>query len=126
MKIPLIPDKFFKDYPSGKDFALWLANIYTGEVPPITIRQRKPTYDEVIKAFNEAGIIVSYSSGTGGRYTFIPRNKNCIYSVLSMNQKPATFEIRETRDSRESAPSTAQAPVCHAFRDHQQPGYFLP
>jgi hypothetical protein len=74
-KIPLIPDKFFKDYPSGKDFALWLANIYTGEVPNITIRQKKPTYDDVIKTFNEAGIIVSYSSGTGGRYTFIPRNK---------------------------------------------------
>jgi len=74
-KIPIIPDKFFKDYPQGKDFAKWLANIYTGEVPTITIRQKKPTYDDVIKAFYEAGIIVSYSSGTGGRYTFIPRNK---------------------------------------------------
>ena len=74
-KIPLITDKFFKDYPSGKNFALWLANIYTGEAPNITIRQKKPTYDDVIKAFYEAGIIVSYSSGTGGRYTFIPRNK---------------------------------------------------
>ena len=75
LKIPLIPDKFFKDYPSGKDFALWLANIYTGEVPNITIRQKNPSYDDVIKAFYEAGVIVSYSSGTGGRYTFIPRNK---------------------------------------------------
>ena len=75
LKIPLIPDKFFKDYPSGKDFALWLANIYTGEVPNITIRQKNPTFDDIIKAFYEAGIIVSYSSGTGGRYTFIPRNK---------------------------------------------------
>jgi phenylacetate-coenzyme A ligase PaaK-like adenylate-forming protein len=74
-KIPLIPDKFFKDYPVGKDFALWLANIYTGELPNITVRQNKPTYDDVIKAFYEAGVIVSYSSGTGGRYTFIPRNK---------------------------------------------------
>ncbi len=74
-KIPLIPDKFFKDYPSGKDFATWLANIYTGELPNITIKQKKPTFDDVIKAFYEAGVIVSYSSGTGGRYTFIPRNK---------------------------------------------------
>jgi hypothetical protein len=73
-KIPLISDKFFKDYPPGKDFAFWLANIYTGELPQITIRQKKPTYDDVIKAYNEAGVIVSYSSGTGGRYTFIPRN----------------------------------------------------
>jgi len=75
MKIPLIPDKFFKDYPAGKDFAVWLANIYTGKLPHITIKQNKPTYDDVIKAFYEAGVIVSYSSGTGGRYTFIPRNQ---------------------------------------------------
>ena len=75
IKIPIIPDRFFKDYPAGKDFAVWLANIYTGEVPPITIKKKKPTYDDVIKAFYEAGIIVSYSSGTGGRYTFIPRNR---------------------------------------------------
>ncbi|MDG6229706.1 MAG: hypothetical protein QCH96_07050, partial [Candidatus Thermoplasmatota archaeon] len=74
-KIPLIPDKFFKDYPSGKDFATWLANIYTGELPKITIKQKNPNYDDVIKAFNEAGIVVTYSSGTGGRHTFIPRNK---------------------------------------------------
>jgi hypothetical protein len=74
-KIPLIPDKFFKDYPPGKDFAVWLGNIYTGELPHITIRQKNPTFDDVIKAFNEAGVIVSYSSGTGGRYTFIPRNQ---------------------------------------------------
>lgn len=74
-KIPLIPDKFFKEYPSGKDFALWLAGIYTGEVPPMTIRQKNPSYDDVIRAYYDAGITVSYSSGTGGRYTFIPRNK---------------------------------------------------
>jgi hypothetical protein len=74
-KIPLIPDRFFKDYPAGKDFAVWLANIYTGELPHITIRQKNPTYDEVIKAYGAAGVIVSYSSGTGGRYTFIPRNQ---------------------------------------------------
>jgi hypothetical protein len=73
-KIPLIPDKFFKDYPEGKNFALWLANIYTGDLPHITIPQKNPTYDEVIKAYGAAGIITSYSSGTGGRYTFIPRN----------------------------------------------------
>ncbi len=73
-KIPLIPDKFFKDYPAGKDFALWIANIFTGDLPHVTIPQKNPTYDDVIKAYGEAGIIVSYSSGTGGRYTFIPRN----------------------------------------------------
>jgi phenylacetate-coenzyme A ligase PaaK-like adenylate-forming protein len=75
-KIPLIPDKFFKDYPSGKDFATWLGNIFTGELPKIIITQKNPTYDEVIDAFNQAGLIVTYSSGTGGRHTFIPRDKS--------------------------------------------------
>jgi hypothetical protein len=74
-KIPLIPDKFFKDYPDGKEFATWLANIYTGELPKIVIKQKKPTYDDVIDAFYKAGIIVTYSSGTGGRHTFVPRDR---------------------------------------------------
>jgi hypothetical protein len=74
-KIPLIPDRFFKDYPVGKDFALWLANVYTGQLPHISIKQKDPTYDQVIKAYAAAGVTVSYSSGTGGRYTFIPRNQ---------------------------------------------------
>ncbi|RLF42009.1 MAG: hypothetical protein DRN12_01675 [Thermoplasmata archaeon] len=74
-KIPLIPDKFFKEYPSGRDFATWLGNIYTGKLPKIVIKQKNPSYDDVIDAFNEAGIIVTYSSGTGGRHTFIPRDK---------------------------------------------------
>ena len=74
-KIPLIPDKFFKDYPDGKEFATWLANIYTGDLPKIVIKQKKPTYDDVIDAFYKAGIIVTYSSGTGGRHTFVPRDR---------------------------------------------------
>lgn len=74
-KIPLIPDNFFKDYPSGKDFALWLGNLFTGNLPRVVIKQANPTYDEVINAFNEAGMAVAYSSGTSGRHTFIPRDQ---------------------------------------------------
>jgi len=79
-KIPLIPDKFFKDYPSGKDFANWVGNIYTGELPRIVIKNSKPSYDDVIDAFNKAGLALTYSSGTGGRYTFIPRDKKTFYT----------------------------------------------
>ncbi len=74
LKIPLIPDKFYKDYPTGRDFATWLGNIYTGDLPEIRIVQKEPTFDEVINAFNAAGMAVAYSSGTGGRHTFIPRD----------------------------------------------------
>ncbi|TFG57035.1 MAG: hypothetical protein E4H30_02020 [Methanomassiliicoccus sp.] len=73
-KVPLIPNEFFKDCPSGKDFALWLANVYTGELPQIQIKGANPTTDEVIKAFNDAGMAVFFSSGTGGRHTFMPRD----------------------------------------------------
>lgn len=74
LKIPLIPDSFYKDYPEGRDFALWLANIFTGELPKITIKEKNPTYDQVINTFNSHGMVVAYSSGTSGRHTFIPRD----------------------------------------------------
>jgi long-chain-fatty-acid---luciferin-component ligase len=80
-KIPLIPDKFFKDYPNGKEYATWIANIFTGELPKVVIKQKNPTYDDVIDAFYEAGIYVTYSSGTGGRHTFIPRDKTTFYNA---------------------------------------------
>jgi phenylacetate-coenzyme A ligase PaaK-like adenylate-forming protein len=79
-KIPLIPDTFYKDYPAGRDFATWLGNIYTGQLPQIMIPQKHPTYDEVINAFNQAGLAVAYSSGTSGRHTFIPRDQRTYYT----------------------------------------------
>ncbi|KYK20220.1 hypothetical protein AYK25_01390 [Thermoplasmatales archaeon SM1-50] len=91
-KIPLIPETFYKDYPTGRDFATWLGNIFTGPLPRIVIPQKNPTYDEVINAFNQAGMAVAYSSGTSGRHTFIPRDQRTYYtsefaaakSVISM------------------------------------------
>ena len=74
-KIPLIPGEFYKDYPAGRDFALWLANIFTGKIPQIKIKGKNPSFDEVINSFNNAGMAVAYSSGTSGRHTFIPRDK---------------------------------------------------
>jgi len=74
-KIPLLQDKFFKDYPGGKEFAVWLSNIFTGDIPTVRIERHHPTYDDVIRAFNSAGLAISYSSGTSGKHTFIPRDK---------------------------------------------------
>ena len=79
VKIPLIPDKFYKTYPAGKEFAMWLATIYTGELPNIVIR-KNDSYDDIIKKFNDAGLVISYSSGTSGRHTFIPRDKRTFYN----------------------------------------------
>jgi phenylacetate-coenzyme A ligase PaaK-like adenylate-forming protein len=74
-RIPLISDRFFKDYPSGRDFALWLGNVYTGDLPRVVIKSQSPTFEEVVSAFNQAGLVVTYSSGTGGRHTVIPRDQ---------------------------------------------------
>lgn len=74
-KIPLLQDKFFKDYPGGKEFAVWLSNIFTGDIPTVRIRRHHPTYDDVIRAFNSAGLAISHSRGTSGKHTFIPRDK---------------------------------------------------
>jgi phenylacetate-coenzyme A ligase PaaK-like adenylate-forming protein len=74
-RIPLIPDRFFKDYPEGRDFAIWLGNICTGDLPEIVIKSQAPTFDEVVAAFKAAGMVVTYSSGTGGRHTVIPRDR---------------------------------------------------
>ncbi|MEF8847680.1 MAG: hypothetical protein V5A68_00915 [Candidatus Thermoplasmatota archaeon] len=74
-KIPLLPADFFKDYPSGKDFATWLGNMFTTDLPKIKISGKNPNYDDVIESFNSAGMKVTYSSGTSGRHTFIPRDK---------------------------------------------------
>jgi hypothetical protein len=74
-KIPLVPDVTFKQYPEGRDFARWLAAIFTGELPKIVIEGRNPTFDDVINAFNASGVVVTFSSGTSGRFTFIPRDQ---------------------------------------------------
>lgn len=74
-KIPLLPHRFFKDYPSGRNFAVWLTNLMSTEIPKIVIKGKKPSYDDVIEAFQEAGITVCFSSGTTGKFTFIPRDE---------------------------------------------------
>jgi len=79
-KIPLLADRFYKDYPSGRDFALWLGNLFSIDIPQIMIKKKSPSYDEVINDFNSTGLAVAYSSGTSGRHTFIPRDKRTFYA----------------------------------------------
>jgi hypothetical protein len=79
--IPLLPDTFFKDYPKGREFALWLGNIFTGDLPQIVIREKNPTPDQVIGAFNDAGLAVTFSSGTSGRHTYIPRDRRTFFAA---------------------------------------------
>ena len=74
-KIPLVPDITYKQYPEGRDFARWLVSVFTGELPKIVIKGSNPTFDDVINAFDASGIVVTFSSGTSGQFTFIPRDQ---------------------------------------------------
>jgi hypothetical protein len=74
-KIPLLPDRLFKGYPAGRDFAGWLGNLFTGDLPQVVIRGQEPAFEEVVAAFNAAGLVIAYSSGTSGRHTVIPRDR---------------------------------------------------
>jgi len=98
-KIPLIPDTFFKDYPEGMDFARWLGEVFTGEMPNPTLRNNHPSFDEVMDALEEKGVLVLFSSGTSGRFSFIPRDEiswmRLKYTILNMySMLPPISNIR--------------------------------
>ncbi|HUT00393.1 MAG TPA: hypothetical protein VMY59_08765 [Candidatus Thermoplasmatota archaeon] len=73
-KIPLLPDAFFKDYPEGKGFLHWLKTIFTGSLPKPIFKTDNPSHDEIIEEFNKKGTSIMFTSGTGGRFSFIPHD----------------------------------------------------
>ena len=73
-KIPLLPDAFFKDYPEGKSFLNWLKTIFTGSLPKPVFTTDAPSHDEIIEEFNKKGTRIMFTSGTSGRFSFIPRD----------------------------------------------------
>lgn len=73
LEIPLISDIFFKNYPEGIDFINWLDKIYTGKMPSLDIKN--PSFDGVIDALQEKEITLVFSTGTSGRFSFIPRDE---------------------------------------------------
>jgi hypothetical protein len=86
-KIPLIPDSTFKQHPSGKEVAYWLKVIFTGDLPKVVINGANPTLDDVINAFNAAGLVVGYTSGTSGRPSVIPRDMRQCLTAAYLFQK---------------------------------------
>jgi hypothetical protein len=73
-KIPLLPDAFFKDYPDGRRFLHWLKTIFTGSLPKPVFKNSNPSHDEIIDEFNKKGTSIMFTSGTSGRFSFIPRD----------------------------------------------------
>ena len=73
-KIPLLPDTFFKDYPDDHNYLKWLDTIYTGTLPIPQLSSNTPSHDEVIEALKKIDINIMFTSGTSGKFSFIPRN----------------------------------------------------
>jgi len=92
-RIPLLSHRFFKEYPQGRDMATWLANVHTGELPRIVVQGQAPTFDQVVNAFNAAGMEVAHSSGTGGRHTLIPRDRRTFLAAEYAIAKSAAIML---------------------------------
>jgi long-chain-fatty-acid---luciferin-component ligase len=73
VRIPLITDTFFKDYPAGSDFVRWLEKITSVTVPQIELNGNT-SFDAVIAALEEKKFTVTFSSGSSGKFSFYPRD----------------------------------------------------
>jgi long-chain-fatty-acid---luciferin-component ligase len=93
-KIPLLPDTFFKDYPEGKGFLKWIENIYTGIPPKPEFDKEVPSHDNVIHEFNKKDIRIMFTSGTSGRFSFIPRDTDS-WNLLKYNAIKSFIELMD-------------------------------
>lgn len=93
-KIPLLPDSFFKDYPEGKGFLNWLDYLYTGTTPMPQFRTDTPDHDYVIDEFNKKGVSIMFTSGTSGRFSFIPRDSGS-WNRLKYNAMRSVVELMD-------------------------------
>jgi phenylacetate-coenzyme A ligase PaaK-like adenylate-forming protein len=93
-KLPLLPDSFFKDYPEGKGFLNWLNNVFTGKTPKTKFSTDNPDHDRVIEEFNNKGVSIMFTSGTSGRFSFIPRDKGS-WDRLRYNAMRSVFELMD-------------------------------
>ena len=93
-KIPLLPDSFFKDYPEGKGFLNWLDNLYTGTTPMPQFRTDSPDHDYVIEEFNKKGVSIMFTSGTSGRFSFIPRDTGS-WNRLKYNAMKSVVDLMD-------------------------------
>jgi phenylacetate-coenzyme A ligase PaaK-like adenylate-forming protein len=92
----VLTDDIFKSYDtswldrsSWQEMTAWLRTIYHSEIPGDFSSVK--TMEEWLERLGAAGVHVIYSSGTTGRYSFVPRDRltwdslitNGIYTVLS-------------------------------------------
>jgi len=71
-KIPLIPQRFFKQYPEPNLLIPWLRGIGSDKIKYPRIDGS--SYVEIVEKLNQYGIKVLFSSGTTGRSSMLPRD----------------------------------------------------
>lgn len=71
-KIPLIPQRVFKQYPEPKLFISWLRGISSDTIKYPKIEGS--SYMEIVEKLNQYGIKIIFSSGTTGNSSMLPRD----------------------------------------------------
>jgi len=71
-KIPLIPQRVFKQYPETKHFIPWLRGIGSDTIKYPNIGGA--SYIDIIDKLNKYGIKILFSSGTTGKSSMVPRD----------------------------------------------------
>ena len=74
-KIPMVSHRFYKTYLEGPDFINWINQIHIGKQKNPKINKNNPSLDNMIDSFAELGLLTTYSSGTSGRFSFIPKDR---------------------------------------------------
>ena len=71
-RIPLIPQRIFKQYPEPELFIPWLRGLSSDTIKYPSIKGS--SYMEIIEKLNTYGIKILFSSGTTGKSSMLPRD----------------------------------------------------
>jgi len=72
----------------------WLKTIFTGSIPNVDFKTDSPSHDEVIESFNKKGINIMFTSGTSGRFSFIPRD-NLSWNRVRYSAMKSVIELMD-------------------------------
>jgi len=103
-KVPLIPESIFKGCRGPSEFLQWLEGLGPEdlEYPPV---HDQSSYDSTIDELQNSGITVTYSSGTSGKFTFVPHDdltwKRARYAIGigGFQMIPLYFELMSSAEN---------------------------
>jgi long-chain-fatty-acid---luciferin-component ligase len=93
-KIPLVPQKIFKQYPEPKLFIPWLRGISSDTVKYPAIEGS--SYVEIIEKLNQYGVKVIFSSGTTSNSSMVPRDQISLIREAHIREQFRRIEGHES------------------------------